>query len=162
MLYTQSGKAARRFREEIDAGLVGSNVTSPLPVAFLPFGGHKDSFDGVIGENRQVILQFVTRQKTRSRRWFCADGPGRRRPAADRAAVGRRGRRRRACGGGGRRRPWAGPVGAGAGDWTSRLRRMRRRRRRMDDVDGWGVTPTAALKRFDPNRRDSEGDSGSG
>ncbi|MEX1338477.1 CoA-acylating methylmalonate-semialdehyde dehydrogenase [Hydrogenibacillus schlegelii] len=70
ILYTQSGKAARRFREEIDAGMVGINVNIPLPVAFFPFGGHKDSFYGVIGENGKDIVQFFTRKKTVSSRWF--------------------------------------------------------------------------------------------
>lgn len=70
IIYTESGKAAHTFREEIDAGMVGVNVNVPLPVAFFPFGGHKDSFYGVIGENGKEAVQFFTRKKTVSSRWF--------------------------------------------------------------------------------------------
>ncbi|WP_304458555.1 CoA-acylating methylmalonate-semialdehyde dehydrogenase [Alicyclobacillus sendaiensis] len=70
ILYTQSGKAAQVFRDRIDAGMVGINVNVPLPVAFFPFGGHKDSFYGVTGENGKELVQFFTRKKVVSTRWF--------------------------------------------------------------------------------------------
>ena len=43
-LYTDSAKAIREFREEIDAGMLGVNVGVPAPMAFFPFSGYKKSF----------------------------------------------------------------------------------------------------------------------
>lgn len=40
-LYTNSAKAIREFREEIDAGMLGVNLGVPAPMAFFPFSGYK-------------------------------------------------------------------------------------------------------------------------
>ena len=42
-IYTQSGYWARRFKLEVDCGMIGVNVGIPAPVAQLPFGGMKAS-----------------------------------------------------------------------------------------------------------------------
>lgn len=70
VIYTQSGKAAREFRERIDAGMVGVNVNVPAPMAFFPFGGSKDSFYGDLCANAHDGVQFYTRKKVVTTRWF--------------------------------------------------------------------------------------------
>ena len=45
-LFTQSGAAARTFRERIQVGMLGINLGAPAPMAFFPFGGWKNSFYG--------------------------------------------------------------------------------------------------------------------
>lgn len=50
-LYTDSAKAVRMFREEMDAGMLGVNLGVPAPMAFFPFSGYKDSFYGDLHAN---------------------------------------------------------------------------------------------------------------
>ena len=45
-IFTESGKAARRFVREADVGNVGVNLAIPQPFAFFPLGSRKDSFLG--------------------------------------------------------------------------------------------------------------------
>lgn len=70
VIYTSSGKTARIFREKIDAGLVGVNVNVPASMAFFPFAGNKDSFYGDLGTNGKDGVQFFTRKKIVTTRWF--------------------------------------------------------------------------------------------
>ncbi|SEH87033.1 methylmalonate-semialdehyde dehydrogenase [acylating] [Halobacillus karajensis] len=70
VIYTDSGKAAQQFREEIDAGMVGVNVNVPAPMAFFSFAGNKASFYGDLGTNGKDGVQFYTRKKVITQRWF--------------------------------------------------------------------------------------------
>lgn len=70
VIYTDSGKDAREFREHIDAGLIGVNVNVPASMAFFPFAGNKHSFYGDLGANGKDGVQFYTRQKVVTTRWF--------------------------------------------------------------------------------------------
>lgn len=70
VIYTDSGKDAREFREHIDAGLVGVNVNVPASMAFFPFAGNKHSFYGDLGTNGKDGVQFYTRKKIVTTRWF--------------------------------------------------------------------------------------------
>lgn len=70
VIYTESGKNARIFREYIDAGLLGVNVNVPASMAFFPFAGNKNSFYGDLGTNGKDGVQFFTRQKIVTTRWF--------------------------------------------------------------------------------------------
>jgi malonate-semialdehyde dehydrogenase (acetylating)/methylmalonate-semialdehyde dehydrogenase len=70
VLYTSSGKAARKFREEIEAGMVGINVNVPAPMAFFPFSGWKNSFYGDLHANGRDGVEFYTRKKMVTTRWF--------------------------------------------------------------------------------------------
>jgi malonate-semialdehyde dehydrogenase (acetylating)/methylmalonate-semialdehyde dehydrogenase len=47
-IFTNDGGSVRKFRENIDAGMLGVNVNIgvPAPMAFFPFSGWKDSFYG--------------------------------------------------------------------------------------------------------------------
>src|SRR5699024_5333594 len=70
VIYTEGGKNARIFREEIDAGLIGVNVNVPASMAFFPFAGNKNSFYGDLGTNGKDGVRFFTRQKIVTKRWF--------------------------------------------------------------------------------------------
>lgn len=62
-LYTDSAKAIREFREEIDAGMLGINLGVPAPMAFFPFSGYKKSFYGDLHANGRDGVEFYTRKK---------------------------------------------------------------------------------------------------
>lgn len=63
VIYTDSGKAVRKFREEVEAGMLGVNVGVPAPMAFYPFSGWKDSFYGDLHANGKDGIEFYTRKK---------------------------------------------------------------------------------------------------
>lgn len=62
-LFTDSAKAIRKFREEIDAGMLGINLGVPAPMAFFPFSGYKNSFYGDLHANGKDGMEFYTRKK---------------------------------------------------------------------------------------------------
>jgi malonate-semialdehyde dehydrogenase (acetylating) / methylmalonate-semialdehyde dehydrogenase len=62
-LFTDSAKAIRQFREEIDAGMLGINLGVPAPMAFFPFSGYKKSFYGDLHANGRDGIEFYTRKK---------------------------------------------------------------------------------------------------
>ncbi|MBX6352618.1 MAG: CoA-acylating methylmalonate-semialdehyde dehydrogenase [Thermoflavifilum sp.] len=70
-LFTNRADAIRRFREEIDAGMLGINVGVPAPMAFFPFSGWKNSFYGDLHANGRDGVEFYTRRKmvTARHRW---------------------------------------------------------------------------------------------
>lgn len=68
-LYTDSAKAVRQFRDEIDAGMLGINMGVPAPMAFFPFSGYKKSFYGDLHANGRDGVQFYTRKKMLTARY---------------------------------------------------------------------------------------------
>ncbi|KIL40900.1 methylmalonate-semialdehyde dehydrogenase [Gordoniibacillus kamchatkensis] len=62
-IYTDSAKAVREFRENMDAGMLGVNVGVPAPMAFFPFSGYKKSFYGDLHANGKDGVEFYTRKK---------------------------------------------------------------------------------------------------
>ncbi|RIW28560.1 methylmalonate-semialdehyde dehydrogenase (CoA acylating) [Bacillus salacetis] len=62
-IYTKDAKAARQFREEADAGMLGINIGVPATMAFFPFSGWKDSFYGDMHVNGKDGVNFFTRKK---------------------------------------------------------------------------------------------------
>lgn len=70
VIYTASGKSAQQFRDKIDAGMIGVNVNVPAPMAFFSFAGNKASFYGDLGSNGKDGVQFYTRKKVVTERWF--------------------------------------------------------------------------------------------
>ncbi|WP_138494845.1 CoA-acylating methylmalonate-semialdehyde dehydrogenase [Paenibacillus pinistramenti] len=62
-LYTDSARAVRKFRDEIDAGMLGVNLGVPAPMAFFPFSGYKKSFYGDLHANGRDGVEFYTRKK---------------------------------------------------------------------------------------------------
>jgi malonate-semialdehyde dehydrogenase (acetylating) / methylmalonate-semialdehyde dehydrogenase len=69
-IFTESGAAARRYRSEVQAGMVGVNIGVAAPVAFFPFSGWKGSFFGDLHAHGQDAVEFYTRKKTITSRWF--------------------------------------------------------------------------------------------
>lgn len=69
-IFTQNGYYARQFEYLSDGGMVGINVGIPVPSAYFPFSGNKDSFFGdqhVLGLDG---VRFYTRAKTVTKHWY--------------------------------------------------------------------------------------------
>jgi malonate-semialdehyde dehydrogenase (acetylating)/methylmalonate-semialdehyde dehydrogenase len=69
-IFTENGASVRRFRHEVEAGMVGVNIGVAAPVAFFPFSGWKDSFLGDLHAHGTDAVDFYTRKKTVTSRWF--------------------------------------------------------------------------------------------
>jgi malonate-semialdehyde dehydrogenase (acetylating) / methylmalonate-semialdehyde dehydrogenase len=74
-IFTESGAAVRRYRHDVEAGMVGVNIGVAAPVAFFPFSGWKDSFLGDLHAHGTDGVDFFTKKKTVTSRWF-SDGQG--------------------------------------------------------------------------------------
>jgi len=68
-IFTQSGRAAREFRERVEAGMTGINVPIAQPFAFFPFSGWKGSFFGDLHVHGTDGIEFYTRKKVVVTRW---------------------------------------------------------------------------------------------
>ena len=69
-IFTESGASVRRYRHEVEAGMIGVNIGVAAPVAFFPFSGWKDSFLGDLHAHGPDAVEFYTRKKTVTSRWF--------------------------------------------------------------------------------------------
>ena len=69
VIFTRSGRAARQFRDEVEAGMVGVNVGTAQPFAFYPFSGWKGSFFGDLHMQGMDGVDFYTRKKVTVVRW---------------------------------------------------------------------------------------------
>ena len=70
VIFTQNGFYARQFEMLTDGGMVGINVGIPVPSAYFPFSGNKESFFGdqhVLGIDG---VRFFTRAKTVTKHWY--------------------------------------------------------------------------------------------
>ncbi|BDF08735.1 methylmalonate semialdehyde dehydrogenase [acylating] [Emergencia timonensis] len=70
VIFTQSGYYAREFEIRTDGGMVGINVGIPVPSAYFPFSGNKDSFFGDLHVLGKDGIRFYTRAKTVTRHWY--------------------------------------------------------------------------------------------
>jgi malonate-semialdehyde dehydrogenase (acetylating)/methylmalonate-semialdehyde dehydrogenase len=68
-LFTSSGAAARRFRNECVAGNIGINVGVAAPMSFFPFSGWKASFFGDLHAQGRHAVEFYTQTKVVVERW---------------------------------------------------------------------------------------------
>jgi len=68
-LFTSSGAAARKFRNEVQAGNIGINIGVAAPMAFFPFSGWKDSFFGDLHGQGSDAVEFFTQKKVVVERW---------------------------------------------------------------------------------------------
>jgi malonate-semialdehyde dehydrogenase (acetylating)/methylmalonate-semialdehyde dehydrogenase len=73
-IYTQNGYWARKFKLEVEAGMIGVNVGIPAPVAMLPFGGLKNSQWAQIKAQGKAIVEFYTEDKVITERYFSEEG----------------------------------------------------------------------------------------
>jgi malonate-semialdehyde dehydrogenase (acetylating)/methylmalonate-semialdehyde dehydrogenase len=69
-IFTESGASVRRYRHEVQAGMIGVNIGVAAPVAFFPFSGWKDSFLGDLHAHGTDAVDFYTRKKTITSRYF--------------------------------------------------------------------------------------------
>jgi malonate-semialdehyde dehydrogenase (acetylating) / methylmalonate-semialdehyde dehydrogenase len=68
-IFTSNGAAARKFQNEVQAGMVGVNVPIPVPMAFYSFGGWKQSLFGDLHVHGPEGVAFYTRGKVVTTRW---------------------------------------------------------------------------------------------
>jgi malonate-semialdehyde dehydrogenase (acetylating)/methylmalonate-semialdehyde dehydrogenase len=76
-IFTESGAAARRYRHDVQVGMVGINIGVAAPVAFFPFSGWKGSFFGDLHAHGTDAVDFYTRKKTVTSRFFSGGETGR-------------------------------------------------------------------------------------
>ena len=68
-IFTEDGRAARRFQYEVEAGMVGVNVPIPVPAAHFSFGGWNSSLFGDTHAYGAEGFHFFTRGKVVTSRW---------------------------------------------------------------------------------------------
>jgi malonate-semialdehyde dehydrogenase (acetylating)/methylmalonate-semialdehyde dehydrogenase len=76
-IFTESGAAVRRYRHDVEVGMIGVNVGVAAPVAFFPFSGWKGSFFGDLHAHGADAVEFYTRKKTVTSRFFSGGETGR-------------------------------------------------------------------------------------
>lgn len=69
-IYSQNGYWVRRFKLEVDCGMIGVNVGIPAPVAHLPFGGMKASQFSQIKAQGRAVVDFFTEPKVITERYW--------------------------------------------------------------------------------------------
>jgi malonate-semialdehyde dehydrogenase (acetylating)/methylmalonate-semialdehyde dehydrogenase len=74
-IFTRSGKAAREFKHRVKAGMIGINIGVPASMAWFPFAGWGDSFFGDLHMQGREGVEFFSRQKVTTSRWF-TEGEG--------------------------------------------------------------------------------------
>ncbi len=72
-IFTNSGYAARQFKQHFNAGMIGINVGVPAPMAWFPFTGWNQSFFGDLHIQGNEGVHFYTHQKTILTRWFAPE-----------------------------------------------------------------------------------------
>ncbi len=72
-IFTNSGYAARQFKQHFNAGMIGINVGVPAPMAWFPFTGWNQSFFGDLHIQGNEGVHFYTHQKTVLTRWFAPE-----------------------------------------------------------------------------------------
>jgi malonate-semialdehyde dehydrogenase (acetylating)/methylmalonate-semialdehyde dehydrogenase len=68
-VFTRDGGAARAFVQQIEVGMVGVNVSIPVPMAFMSFGGWRRSSFADHAMHGMEGVRFYTRLKTVTSRW---------------------------------------------------------------------------------------------
>jgi malonate-semialdehyde dehydrogenase (acetylating)/methylmalonate-semialdehyde dehydrogenase len=72
-IFTRSGWAARQFKMQFNAGMIGINVGVPAPMAWFPFTGWNNSFFGDLHIQGIESVHFYTQQKMTMTRWLPDD-----------------------------------------------------------------------------------------
>ncbi len=68
-IFTQSGKAARKFNYDVDASMAAVNMGVAAPMSFFSFGGAKGSFFGDLKVHGPEAFDFFTDRKVLMSRW---------------------------------------------------------------------------------------------
>ncbi len=69
-IFTTSGRNAREFQYNTQAGNIGVNIGIAAPMAFFPFGGMKESFFGTLHGQGPDAVRFFTEGKVVVQRWL--------------------------------------------------------------------------------------------
>ncbi|HVZ92919.1 MAG TPA: CoA-acylating methylmalonate-semialdehyde dehydrogenase [Phycisphaerales bacterium] len=70
VIFTGSGHDAQRFKNHVQAGMLGVNVGVPAPMAAFPFAGWKQSFFGDLHANGEDGARFFTKSRVMVTRWL--------------------------------------------------------------------------------------------
>ena len=69
-IFTENGAAVREYTRRIEVGMVGVNIGVAASPAYFPFSGWKDSFFGDMHVHGWDAVEFFTRKKTVTSRYF--------------------------------------------------------------------------------------------
>jgi len=75
-IFTENGAAVREYTRRIEVGMVGVNIGVAASPAYFPFSGWKDSFFGDLHVHGWDAVEFFTRKKTITSRYFSAGETG--------------------------------------------------------------------------------------
>jgi malonate-semialdehyde dehydrogenase (acetylating) / methylmalonate-semialdehyde dehydrogenase len=75
-IFTENGAAVREYSKRIEVGMVGVNIGVAASPAYFPFSGWKDSFFGDLHVHGWDAVEFFTRKKTVTSRYFSAGETG--------------------------------------------------------------------------------------
>ena len=75
-IFTENGAAVREYSRRIEVGMVGVNIGVAASPAYFPFSGWKDSFFGDLHVHGWDAVDFFTRKKTITSRYFSAGETG--------------------------------------------------------------------------------------
>ena len=75
-IFTENGAAVSEYTRRIEVGMVGVNIGVAASPAYFPFSGWKDSFFGDLHVHGWDAVEFFTRKKTVTSRYFSAGETG--------------------------------------------------------------------------------------
>jgi malonate-semialdehyde dehydrogenase (acetylating)/methylmalonate-semialdehyde dehydrogenase len=75
-IFTENGAAVREYARRIEVGMVGVNIGVAASPAYFPFSGWKDSFFGDLHVHGWDAVEFFTRKKTITSRYFSSGETG--------------------------------------------------------------------------------------
>jgi malonate-semialdehyde dehydrogenase (acetylating) / methylmalonate-semialdehyde dehydrogenase len=75
-IFTENGAAVREYTRRIEVGMVGVNIGVAASPAYFPFSGWKDSFFGDLHVHGWDAVEFFTRKKTVTSRYFSGGETG--------------------------------------------------------------------------------------
>jgi malonate-semialdehyde dehydrogenase (acetylating)/methylmalonate-semialdehyde dehydrogenase len=76
-IFTEDGAAVREYSRRVEVGMVGVNIGVAASPAYFPFSGWKDSFFGDLHVHGRDAVEFFTRKKTVTSRYFSSGTSGR-------------------------------------------------------------------------------------
>jgi malonate-semialdehyde dehydrogenase (acetylating) / methylmalonate-semialdehyde dehydrogenase len=74
-IFTENGGWVRTFRARIQCGMLGVNLGVPAPMSMFSFGGWKGSMFGDLHAYGPDAVEFYTKKKVVSERWFGSTAP---------------------------------------------------------------------------------------
>lgn len=75
-IFTENGAAVREYSRRVEVGMVGVNIGVAASPAYFPFSGWKDSMFGDLHVHGWDAVEFFTRKKTVTSRYFSAGETG--------------------------------------------------------------------------------------